>query len=152
MDRMKMGNFLTELRKEKELSQTDLAEIIGVTFQAVSKWERGEAIPDISILEKLAGFYSVSIDEIIKGEASVKEEKGIYKSNTLVEENETKHRIGFLEQKRIFGFCFSLVYLVLFFLIGFCPFAKAEVFSTITSTRIVTVNYYNIVFSPNYQI
>ncbi|MDE6047894.1 MAG: helix-turn-helix domain-containing protein, partial [Anaeroplasmataceae bacterium] len=69
MDRLKMGNFLTELRKEKDLSQTALAEIIGVTFQAVSKWERGEAIPDISILEKLASFYSVSIDEIIKGEA-----------------------------------------------------------------------------------
>ncbi|MDE6584114.1 MAG: helix-turn-helix domain-containing protein, partial [Anaeroplasmataceae bacterium] len=77
MDRIKMGNFLTELRKEKDLSQTDLAEIIGVTFQAVSKWERGEAIPDITILEKLATFYSVSIDDIIRGEASIKPEKVI---------------------------------------------------------------------------
>lgn len=150
MDRIKMGEFLTELRKEKDLSQTDLAEIIGVTFQAVSKWERGEAIPDISILEKLAIFYNVSIDEIIKGEASVQLEKVIDKQD-IVETNKSKEASGFLLQKRIFGFWFSLVYFLLFFLIGFCPFESAKI-STSFSETYITVSYYRIVFSSNFQI
>lgn len=54
-----------------------MADIIGVTFQAVSKWERGETIPDISILEKLASFYSISVDEIIKGEVIIKQTEEI---------------------------------------------------------------------------
>lgn len=151
MDRIKMGSFLTELRKEKDLSQTALAEIIGVTFQAVSKWERGEAIPDISILEKLASFYNVSIDEIIKGEASVQQEKVIDKQEVIVETNKTKETSGFLHQKRIFGFWFSLVYFLLFFLIGFCPFASAKI-STSFSETYITASYYRIVFSSNFQI
>ncbi|MDE7105767.1 MAG: helix-turn-helix domain-containing protein [Anaeroplasmataceae bacterium] len=150
MDRIKMGNFLTDLRKEKDLSQTDLADIIGVTFQAVSKWERGEAIPDISILEKLASFYNVSIDEIIKGEASVQQEKVTNKQEVIVETDESKESGGFLHQKRIFGFWFSLVYFVLFFLIGFCPFASTRF--TDFSSVYITVNYYGIVFSSNFQI
>lgn len=146
MDRMKMGNFLSELRKEKDLSQADLAEIIGVTFQAVSKWERGEAIPDISILEKLASFYEVSIDEIIKGERLLKKEK-----IKVVQEEPVQKENGFLKQKRIFGFWYSIAYFVLFILIGFCPFARAELYSSYTTTYF-TVNYYQLVFSSNFNI
>ncbi|MDE6408126.1 MAG: helix-turn-helix domain-containing protein [Anaeroplasmataceae bacterium] len=151
MDRIKMGNFLIELRKEKDLSQTDLAEIIGVTFQAVSKWERGEAIPDISILEKLASFYGITIDEIIKGEALVRQTGEAYKlegkaDQTVKKENE------FLKQKRIFGFWFSLAYFLLFFLIGFCPFASAHVSDAFLSEIYISANYYQIIFSSNYGV
>lgn len=151
MDRIKMGNFLIELRKEKDLSQTDLAEIIGVTFQAVSKWERGEAIPDIAILEKLASFYCISIDEIIKGETIVKSEKEIknYMGGTATIDSNNESR--FLHQKRIFGFWFSLVYLVVFFLIGFCPMATAET-SSLVGTSYFSVNYYEIVFSSEFSL
>ena len=68
MNREKMANYLIELRKGKDLSQASLAELMGVTFQAVSKWERSEAIPDITILEQLSKLYGVTIDEIINGE------------------------------------------------------------------------------------
>ncbi|MDE6661671.1 MAG: helix-turn-helix domain-containing protein [Anaeroplasmataceae bacterium] len=154
MDRIKMGNFLTELRKEKDLSQTDLAEIIGVTFQAVSKWERGEAIPDISILEKLASFYSVSIDEIIKGEVSVKQ---IHKQEVIVETIQSKEENGFLHQKRIFGFWFALAYLCIYLLLGFCPFARTSFFSSstingTTTTVYVVLNYYKFIFSANFNL
>ena len=67
MNREKMANYLIELRKGKDLSQASLAELMGVTFQAVSKWERSEAIPDITILEQLSKLYGVTIDEIING-------------------------------------------------------------------------------------
>ncbi|MDE7213918.1 MAG: helix-turn-helix domain-containing protein [Anaeroplasmataceae bacterium] len=144
MDRIKMGKFLTELRKEKDLSQTDLAEIIGVTFQAVSKWERGEAIPDISILEKLASFYNVSIDEIIKGEAlELKNENSI--------SLESKKPRGFLNQKRIFGFWYSLAYLGVFFISGFCPFISST-YTDLYVNLSVTSNYYEVVFSSQFDL
>ena len=52
MNREKMPSFLVTLRKEKNLLQQDIAEIFMVTPQAVSKWEKGESIPDIETLEK----------------------------------------------------------------------------------------------------
>ncbi|MDE7384248.1 MAG: helix-turn-helix domain-containing protein, partial [Anaeroplasmataceae bacterium] len=152
MDRLKMGNFLTELRKEKDLSQTALAEIIGVTFQAVSKWERGEAIPDISILEKLASFYSVSIDEIIKGEALEKKIEVLQKPEVTVEGKTIKQENWFLNQKRIFGFWFSIAYFLLFFLIAFCTFVTTHLSNSFISLAYMSTNYYEIVFSSTYGI
>lgn len=72
MNRVKMADFLVELRKEKGLLQQEVAEIFMVTTQAVSKWERGESIPDISILERISEFYGVTIEEILNGERKAK--------------------------------------------------------------------------------
>lgn len=149
MDKIKMGNFLAELRKEKDLSQADLAEIIGVTFQAVSKWERGEAIPDITILENLASFYSIAIDDIIKGEVTVKKPCSI-QQEAVSRDTETSN--GFLNQKRVFGFWFALAYLILFILVGFCPFARAQIYSSYTTSVYVVTNYYKWIFSSNFDI
>ena len=61
-----IGNFIAVLRKEKNLTQKDLAEKLGVTDKAVSKWERGLGCPDVSLLEALSKILNVSI-RIIKG-------------------------------------------------------------------------------------
>lgn len=127
MDREKMALFLTDLRKKKGLSQANLAELIGVTFQAVSKWERAETIPDIAILEQLSILYGVTIDEIIQG-----------KSNEVKPAiEECKEEGGFLKQNRSFGFWISLGFLVLYFICGFFPY-------------LIGANYFNIIFSSNY--
>jgi transcriptional regulator with XRE-family HTH domain len=68
MDKVKMGNFLTSLRNEKNLRQQDEADIFQVSPQAISKWESGDSVPDIATLEKLSNFFNVGIDEIINGE------------------------------------------------------------------------------------
>ena len=68
MDQQKIGRFLKELRKEKELTQEQLAEILNVSGRSVSRWETGNNMPDISLLVELADFYDVSISEIINGE------------------------------------------------------------------------------------
>ena len=67
MDQMKIGAFLKELRKEKNLTQQQLAEQLNVSGRTVSRWETGTNMPDISILVDLAKFYDVSIPEIIDG-------------------------------------------------------------------------------------
>lgn len=54
MDTRKIGRFITELRKEQQMTQLQLAEQIHVTDKAISKWERGAGLPDISMLEPLA--------------------------------------------------------------------------------------------------
>lgn len=68
MEQQRVGRFLKELRKEKNLTQEQLAEQLNVSGRTVSRWETGSNMPDISILVDLAEFYNVSIPEIIDGE------------------------------------------------------------------------------------
>ena len=68
MDQIKIGTFLKLLRKEKNLTQEQLAERLGVSNRTVSRWENGNNMPDISLLSEIAEFYDVSIPELIYGE------------------------------------------------------------------------------------
>ena len=68
IDQIKIGGFLRELRKEKELTQEQLAEKFGVSSRSVSRWENGNTMPELGILVELADFYEIDIKEIIDGE------------------------------------------------------------------------------------
>ena len=68
MNQQKIGEFLKHLRKDKGLTQEQLAEEFGVSSRSVSRWENGNTMPDISIIIELADFYDVDIREIICGE------------------------------------------------------------------------------------
>lgn len=68
MDTKKIGRFLKELRKEKGLTQEQLAEILLVSGRSVFRWETGTNMPDLSILIQMAEFYDVEIKEILDGE------------------------------------------------------------------------------------
>ena len=68
MDAEKTGKLIRELRTEKALTQQELASLLKVSPTAVSKWENGRNLPDISLLESLAGSLDVSLSELILGE------------------------------------------------------------------------------------
>lgn len=68
MNQEKIGFFIKKLRNEKKMTQAELAKKLNVTDRAVSKWERGKGLPDISLLEDLSEIFNVSILEILKGE------------------------------------------------------------------------------------
>lgn len=68
MEQQKIGRFLKELRKEKNLTQEQLATKLNVSGRTVSRWETGTTMPDISLLCELAEFYQISISEIIDGQ------------------------------------------------------------------------------------
>lgn len=68
MDQKKVGSLLRELRKEKDLTQAQLAEHFNVSDRTISRWENGSNMPDLSLLIEIADFYDVDIREIFDGE------------------------------------------------------------------------------------
>ncbi len=67
MNPQKTGEQISLLRKNKGLTQNDLGERLGVSFQAVSKWERGETLPDTAVLVDLANTLETTVDFILRG-------------------------------------------------------------------------------------
>lgn len=74
MNQEKIGSFIATKRKEKNLTQEQLAEKLGVSINAVSKWERGICLMDMSLLKPLSNILDVSVNEILSGEDIKKEE------------------------------------------------------------------------------
>ena len=68
MDLQKIGSFLKELRKEKELTQEQLAETLSVSRRTVSRWETGSNMPDLDLLMEMADLYQVELRELLNGE------------------------------------------------------------------------------------
>lgn len=68
MDQIKIGKFIATLRKEKELTQEQLGEKLGITNKTISRWENGNYMPDIEMLSLLSKEFDVSINELISGE------------------------------------------------------------------------------------
>jgi len=67
MNQEKIGRFIAELRKEKRMTQIDLANKLGITDRAISKWENGRGMPDLSLLPPLCEILDVSINELLSG-------------------------------------------------------------------------------------
>lgn len=68
MDSDKVANFILKLRKDNNLTQKEFAEMFGVTYQAVSKWENGKNIPDVIILKDICKKFNLDINEILDGD------------------------------------------------------------------------------------
>ncbi len=66
MNSLNIGKNIKKLRDERNITQQQLADAIGVSFQAVSKWECGTTLPDIAMLPAIASFFDVTIDELFK--------------------------------------------------------------------------------------
>ena len=99
MDKEKTGQLITELRKEKGLTQKQLADALNVTDKAVSKWERGLSFPDISMLEPISELLGISIMEILAGERQSGEEtmsreeaKDLINASVELSEEEIRHK------------------------------------------------------------
>ncbi len=68
MDQLKIGKFIAECRKRENLTQMQLAEKLGITDKAISKWERGIAMPDSSTMLELCDILGISVNELLSGE------------------------------------------------------------------------------------
>lgn len=99
MDKERTGKLITELRKEKGLTQKQLAEALNVTDKAVSKWERGLSFPDISMLEPISQTLDISIMELLAGERKGEDEpltreeaQKIVKESVELSDEEIRHK------------------------------------------------------------
>lgn len=68
MDTVRIGQFLAQLRKEKSMTQEQLGEKLGVTNKTVSRWENGNYLPPVEMLQSLSGLYGITINEILSGQ------------------------------------------------------------------------------------
>lgn len=68
MDQKKIGGFLKELRKEKRITQEQLAEVFNVSGRTVSRWENGNNMPDLDILIEISDYFAVDLRDILNGE------------------------------------------------------------------------------------
>ncbi|MBR3611102.1 MAG: helix-turn-helix transcriptional regulator [Oscillospiraceae bacterium] len=82
MEKQTLGNKIAQLRKEKNMTQLELAAMLNITDKAVSKWERDISCPDINTFPKLAEILGVSVDELLQANASAKSDQG-EKKDTL---------------------------------------------------------------------
>ena len=68
MNQGKIGQFISEIRKEKNMNQQDLANLLGVTSKTISRWETGKYMPDLSLFTEISNVLDVSLNELFQGE------------------------------------------------------------------------------------
>ncbi|MGN1194394.1 MAG: helix-turn-helix domain-containing protein, partial [Acutalibacteraceae bacterium] len=97
MEQKTIGKFIAVLRKSRGMTQKELAEKLGVSDKTVSHWERDESAPDISLIPVIAEIFSVTCDELLRGEKSSKpsEPSDIYNENELSEKGEKQMKYLF---------------------------------------------------------
>jgi len=118
MDQQKIGKFILELRKEKNMTQIELANLLGVTDRAISKWENGRGMPDLSLIKSLCNILDITINELLSGERISKnnyQEK--FEENIL-------NTIGYTNKKiknnnKIFKIIISIIVVLISLLITF---------------------------------
>ena len=96
MNQVKIGKFIAECRKQKHLTQMQLAEKLVITDKAISKWERGIAMPDSSIMLELCDILCISVNELLSGEKIIMENSNqkneqllLYMAKELEQKNKT---------------------------------------------------------------
>ncbi len=96
MDAIKIGERIQLLRKTKGLTQNELGDRLHISFQAVSKWERGETLPDVAILPSLSDVLETTIDNILRGDALTSGFKGRFSVSDLKEGLNCLRKMKFL--------------------------------------------------------
>lgn len=118
IDKIEFGNFIAKLRKEKNLTQKDIAERLYVSVQAVSKWERGLSFPDITLLIPLAEILGINVSELLKGRKSLETESYKEEVEDLVKRvvelsQESPEEKREKKKKNIFIFLLALVFMAI---------------------------------------
>lgn len=134
MDPKKIGKFIYELRTEKGLSQYKLADMIPISRQAVSKWERGVTIPDSSTLLILSKIFDVSIDELLFGRRFTKgdSKSDIQRSITLGVVDDINKKSATVKKLKI-----SIILSLLIFIIMFLSYYFINSYNSI---KVYTIN------------
>lgn len=116
MDQQQIGSFIRRCREAKALTQQQLADILGVTNKAVSKWETGRSMPDVALFEPLCRELEISLSELLAGRCMEAEERPAVAERLLAESISSKKLIGlqaFLMLNSVIGVLLALSPLLL---------------------------------------
>lgn len=115
MDPKKIGSFIYELRKTKKLSQEELSQMIPISREAVSKWERGITIPNSETLVILSNIFNVSVDSLLLGEYTTKNKEEQLQNLALeiLDDNNSKKKK--IHNLKILIISLSIIFIVIFF-------------------------------------
>ena len=121
MNQLKTGEFISQLRKEKSLTQAQLAERLGIADRAVSKWETGRSLPDASIMLELCEILGITVNELLSGERlnmeqfDKKSEENLLELKRQKEESDKK----LLRAEIVLGFISSAFFMTLVFVASY---------------------------------
>ena len=127
MDQKKIGGFLRTLRKERGVTQEQLAEVLGVSGRTVSRWETGYNMPDIDLLIELADYYGVEIRELLDGERRCDTVDQEMKETVLAVADYEKHERKKLSRRMCAMFITGAVLFTLFVILEFFVTAQSHV-------------------------
>ena len=125
MDQIKIGKFIAVCRKEQNLTQLQLADKLGITDRAVSKWETGKALPDSSIMLALCGILKISVNDLLCGEVVTMDNYNKELENNLLEMVKQKEQADkrLLALEIFIGVVVSLVLFAVVFVASFVQMA-----------------------------
>ncbi|WP_066714722.1 helix-turn-helix domain-containing protein [Clostridium sp. Marseille-P299] len=115
MNTEKIGAFIAQCRKLKNMTQQQLADELGITNKAVSKWETGQGMPDVSMLPAIAELLDITVDELLKGEKIIKTE--VY-GNIASEKSGSFEIAQYLVNKSIIKFKIFSTWSIIFAIVG----------------------------------
>lgn len=121
MEEKNLGKFISKLRKDKELTQEELGNILGVSPKTISKWECGNSIPDINILKEISSYFKISIEDLV---------------NFHYEENDKKEN----NNKKI---VIIIILLIIIFIFILCmkPKSKKEIHKETNNCTVIKTYY-----------
>ena len=144
MDKQKTGNLIREARQNKNYTQSELGELLGVTNKAISRWENGDSFPDISVLENLSVLLDLPIQDIVTGERSADGKQAVTEVVRLAKQQERRKKrqmlacmviLGILLYCCMIGYGFGSVYVVsLALVLGLLVYVGAQQSKTGTVT------------------
>lgn len=123
MDQIKIGRFIAACRKQQNLTQMQLAEKLGITDRAVSKWERGKGLPDASLMLDLCSELKISVNELLSGEViemTQYNQKAEQQLLEMAKEREEKDK-ALLHMEILLGVLATAVLLICIFVANFAP-------------------------------
>lgn len=141
----KTGAFIAQLRKEHHLTQKELAEKINVTDKAISRWETGKGLPEVSLLIPLADTLHVSVNELLTGER-VEQDKIIDNANKVIVETITKSNRTVSTYDILLFIIFCIIQLAVFYILPLFVSPRSDLPIVFPYMFAVTINSISIGF------
>jgi transcriptional regulator with XRE-family HTH domain len=146
LDQIKIGKFISELRKEKGMTQEQLADKLGVTQKSVSRWETGKNMPDLSLLQVLSAELGITVSELLDGEKTEKMEKSADEAIIQIIDYSVKAKRKQIFSKRDVDFITGIIVVLVIVLLIVGGFLNAQTVPMVVLGLVVLLAIFRLFF------